>query len=542
MAEGNRLSLWRGVLSLAKLRLILFARGRQGRKAFGVVLSATVLLSVSAGAGLATRWLFAGVDAVRWNPLWIRFFAALVAFLLSLFWILWPVVAAHIDESSEMSRFHSLPLRPRQVYLLHTFAAAVEPATVLFYGVLLGLCLGLSDIFGMPPAALACVVAFCAMNICFGRMMQGLFLNLMSSRRAGEALVGGFLLLLLVGLVVPPMDLSWLQGRFSLTGMSSGDLEVISSATLALEKTPAGWLAAGMLAAMVRDGATAISLAAGMALVAAGAWIAGLYLMLNHWRGGWFAGTARGPSGRIYPLGTGTPSGAGIRMEVKKILSNPKGKLALAVPFYLVILLKLLGGFGLAEYAWGPKHRAYIWSAVALYQLVVLGGLFFANLFGYDGPAARLVFLLPRRPRTVLLERNAACALVASVQFATLGIVVGIPLHHGGASLPLLGYPAWLCAALAAGNYASVVHPVRFHHDMSRRDRLPAASNLVLVAAISAAASVTALTNALPPAAGLVGMCALCAFSAAAWWKSLALSERLLLGAREGFLQQLLRE
>lgn len=275
------------------LRLLVALRlrlaGRRLAPAGAVVgagFSGLLALSVALAAGWGSYWLFAGPLA-RGGAIWLDFGLALFSFLLGLFWLLWPVVAAQIDEAYELSRYFVYPVRPRTLYLAQTIIAFFEPATLLFAAPLVGMTIGLGAARGLPLApALLLLVGYAFMCLAGGRLLANLLLGVLSSRRSGEFLLGAVMLLLLLSFLLPPVDTSWLTKRLGGFGANPADLRLLLRATLSMRHTPLGWLAVGLDA--TRRGASLSALVAllemsGLAVVC---WFAGLRALERFYRGG----------------------------------------------------------------------------------------------------------------------------------------------------------------------------------------------------------------------------------------------------------------
>ncbi|MEM4243208.1 MAG: hypothetical protein QXP44_00205 [Candidatus Bathyarchaeia archaeon] len=549
-----------GLVLELRFRLALRGRSRAGVLAH---LSAGALgLGVAGALGAGSYWLFASAPGVSSHPVWQAFALSLGAFLIGLFWIIWPVVASHIDESSELKRFLLMPARPARLFLIHTLVALFEPATLFFYPLLGGMMLGLSRTLGTPPGQMvALAVCFSLMNVAGGRMLQNLFLNLMSSRRAAETMGGAFLVFLGLSLVLPPVDVSWLASRLGGMAESERDLALLAGTARALAHTPPGWLALALAAGAAGETAAVLQAAALMLGTGAACWLAGLALLKRYVRHAsgrqrTRAGVAEPPA--LFPAAeTGgqkaaaKPSPLGRlgwiwRKELCLLGRNPKARFVFAVPFFLLVLLKILGGVALARHFLGPAWASWLWLAVAAYALLAFSGTFLANGFGFEEEAIELTFLLPVPPWCWLLGRNLAQAVFLLIQFLGLGLIVFGCDGVGGVGVGQvpLAYCGALLACLAAGNLLSVSFPRQFHFDLSRRDRLPAESSLVMISTMFAwALAQTAalyLSASFPPGRWTAALLLL--FLAAWWWSwSLRWAAGQLSRRREQIIGRLLR-
>jgi ABC-2 type transport system permease protein len=467
-----------------RLRFRLFSRQLTGRGFLGGIASTLVALCLSGGLGVGSYLLFSSVSALDDNPTWMAFAMSLYFFLIGLFWVLWPVVAAQIDEAYELGRFFAYPVRPGQLYLVQMTAGLAEPSVLFFYPALIGAGLGLHQTLGSGSlATLGLMLAFTFMNVAAGRCVQNMFLNVMKSRRSAEILFALFLAVLGLSAFLPPVDASWLFERLGGFGTTSEDLRVLARTARALGSTPPGWLAMGLAAAAAGRTGIVMTCCGLMLVTAAIAWMIGLVFLKRFYRGGrglrllpsrerTEADRAARPGWRV--PGLSDAAAAVFEKEIRTFASNPKARLLLAVPFFLLILFKIIGGHQLFMYLWGDGWAAVLLALLGLYVLSVLSGQFFANGFGYDGPGVKQTFLASAPPRSWLFGRNLAQGLFAVAQFlglATLLFVLMPSTTFRGIELPLLTFPFGLFTMLGMGNWLSARFPRRFHLSLARRDR-----------------------------------------------------------------------
>lgn len=498
---------------LALLRLRLFGRSLGGAGWAGASLSVLALLGAAGGLGLGGYLLFSRVPVLTESRIWMAFFLALYFFLLGVFWILWPLVAAQVDDATELGRYLHFPIRPGRLYLVQTLSALLSPSAFFFYPALVGAGLGLAR--SLRPGAwptLLLMTCFALMCLAVGRALLNLFLNVMAHRRSAELLFSALLAGLALAAVLPPVDASWLTARFAeLAEAAPEDLEEIRRAAHAMTDTPPGWIAHGLRAAARGYDATVLRTALGLLLVAGLAWGVGLWALLRFYRGArlWrrdrkapratdrARARARARARGAWRLpGLSGPVAALCERELRTLGRSPKGRLLFAMPFFLVILLRLVGAAPLLEYWLGGDWTAQLLAALAVYVLGSLAGQFFANQFGYDGQAVRLLYLLPPAPRDWLLGRNLAHGVYALVQYLALTLLCFALLPGAaarGLSLPLLFFPVGLLVLLGVGNLLSVRHPRRFVFTLTRRDRPAAASFGVLAAVLGLLLALVAL-------------------------------------------------
>lgn len=479
------------VALIVGLRFRLLARKVSGAGWLGGTLTAAAMLGVAGGIGVGGYLLFSRLPIVQQSRIWMAFFLGLYFFLLGVFWVLWPVIAAQVDDAYELGRYLHYPVRPARLYAIQTVAGLLEPSTLFFYPALIGAGLGLAETLRpgwLPTVAL--MLCFTFMNVATGRALLNAFLNVMVSRRSAEILLSGFLVALGLAALLPPVDTSWLTAQLAqLAAAGPNDLGDIIRAASGMTDTPPGWIAYGLRASARGHTATALKTGAGMVVLGLGAWTVGLVLLKRFYRGARPL-IARTPTPRSTPRttspgwrvpGLSAPTAAVFELELRTLARSPKGRLLFAMPFFLVILLRLVGAAPLFRHLWGPRWTALVLSALVIYVLASLAGQFFSNQFGYDGHAIRRLYLHPVSPRRWLLGRNLAHGVFASVQMTLLAGLLYLVLPHttlAGALLPVFGFPFGLLLLLGVGNVLSVYHPRPFHFDLSRRDR-PAPTSFV---------------------------------------------------------------
>jgi len=367
------------------------------------------------------------------------------------------------------------------LYLIQSCAGLSEPAVLFFYPALLGAGLGLSETLNVSGLSVfGLMLVFAVMNVASGRCIQNLFLNVMKSRRSAEFLLAGFLIFLGLSALLPPVDASWLFERFSGFSTEPEDLAVLSRTARALGNTPPGWLAVALAALEAGRPGMALGSAGLMLTVAAVTWMVGLLFLLRFYRGGRGlrllpSRTRTRPDGRGWKLPWASdPVSASFEKECRVLFSNPKARLLFAVPFFLLILLKLIGAPQLFRYLWGDAWAAVLLTLLGLYVLAVLSGQFFGNGFGYDGPGVKQVYLAPAPVGSWLTGRNLAQALMATLQFLGLMTLVYLLIPDArlrAFALPIGSFPFGLLVMLSVGNLLSARYPRRFHDSLSRRDR-----------------------------------------------------------------------
>jgi ABC-2 type transport system permease protein len=508
---------------LFALRLRLTSRRPAPGARLGAGLSAAVGLGLAVGAAWGTYVLVARLLTPA-GPIWLRFGVSLLTFLLGLLWLLWPLIAAQVDEAFELSRFAHFPLRPRRLYLAQTLLSLVEPAALLFYAPLCGLLAALAPQLPIGQALGLCA-AYVLMSVTCGRALANAMLGLLTSRRSSELLLSGVLALLLVSFAMPSVDVSWLSRQLS--GLGAGaDLRLLVRGAASMQITPGGWLATGLIAAMLGRTDLVIAMLGLMLGLSALAWPLGLVALKRFYRGGQglfgrrankTKSTSQDTLENTATPNTATPNTATqntatqntathkaswrrplwvlLRKELTLLYANPRTRLLFVVPFFLLILLKIVGGPQLFAHLAGPAWAAWLLAVLASYLVTMLAAQLFANGLGYEGPALLLALVAPQPLWRGMVARNLAQALLATLQFVGLTLLTLLALPGAtaqGLAFPLALYPFILSVALATGNLLSLRYPRRFSASLRQRDRVPPAAAAWLLLVLTLAGAIAA--------------------------------------------------
>lgn len=467
---------WRQMLLLWKLRATL-ARGALGRGTSS--LPALAGLVTLGGASVLTArgtWLLFTHELVTGDPPLSLFLLLLVGFLTSTLWALWPVVTATVDDAAEVSRFASFPIAPERLFLASLLASLAEPRALPLWGALVGSSAAMVSRGASVGLAVAATVGLALCSASWGRAGLHALLDVLRSRRSAEAMGGGLLLLLFAAAFVPPPDLSWLAGLTG--GAPQVDSRLLAGATFLFTLLPTG----GWAWALRSDQPPVLSYAflVGLALATIlGASIAWLLLARFHRHAGRALPRTYADASARRAFGAGSLFLVLIEREARDVLMNPRVRVMVALPFFLTILLKLVGARALADAALGAHADAWLMGGVAAYGALVLGGGLAQNAFGYDGHGATMLFAAPVSPALVLRAKNVVHAGGAVVLSAALIAFYSLWI----ATPPLWALVACTAAALwqalwlvSVGNVLSVTLPVRFSPSLKRRDRPPPAS------------------------------------------------------------------
>lgn len=476
--------------AVAELRARLFWRRIAARAgmAEGVSRVLLVALAVPTGVLVAVGLGFGSYQAAR-SGAGLRATVAIAAISFGL-WQTWTATSLSFDdrEGFDLRRFLLYPIPPGRLYALGLAAGVVGDPVTLFWSVSLG-GVFVGAALGRPGAWLAilavALAVFAASTILLVALVQEILGVFLESRRAREwggivsvALAIGFLAII-AGAAVRPIQA--VQEMLPLLQ------------ALQWVAWPAAFSAASLHA--VVEGRVAASLAwlAGEAvLAAASGWLA-YRVALRQARSG---GSTRRASGRwdaalAFPL-QGARGGL-VEKEAKYLVRHPLARMDAVLVPALTALVGWQLGMRFPRTESGVLHALPLFGVAAYTHLAVQP--FWLNAFGWERGGARLLFLAPIDPATVLRVKNGVLLGFSSALFVLSAALLVAP---GGRP------PAWalvgagvLFAALApwlyaAGNLVSVLHPRALPFTL-RGGHLPALSALLGIAITTAATGLFSL-------------------------------------------------
>jgi ABC-2 type transport system permease protein len=505
-----------------------------------------VLAAFGVGAFRGMRALVLS-QALADDPLLDAFLVLLVGFVSTTMWVTWPVLTATVDDAAELSRFAMFPLPPQRIFLASVLAALLEPRTMPVWGALAGAAVALVERgLASAPLALVSTLMLGLVGVVWGRAGLHALLHLLRQRRSAEAMGAGLVLLLCCAAFVPPPDLSWL--REVAQGEPNMDRALLTGAVATFTLLPAGAWAWTLL----RGGSSAAFGLAYLSLAAIAGHLVAFQLLVNFHRRAGRSLPQREPeaSERSRRFAGSSVLAVLVERELRDLALQPRVRLMIALPFFLGILLKLVGARELATALVGDTADAWLLGGLTSYASLVLAAGLAQNAFGFDGTGATLLLGAPVTSRTILLAKNLAHASLALVVGAAIVLFGACWVTRPPAATVLFAavqLPYQLALLIAAGNVLSVAAPKRFHASLRRRDR-PAAA--VTAAGLMVAGLAVAPGAALLRASGeggpglreiglLVGAAAV---ALAAWWMALDGAVRLLDRRRPALLRALARQ
>ncbi len=368
-------------------------------------------------------------------------------------WVSLPVVIFPLDENLDPEQFALAPVPPR------TLVAGLAVSALIAPSVMIPLISGVSNVIGFAdvwPIAIVGSLLLAAIMVVSGQLFTTVISAVLRTRRGRD-----LAMLIVVGIGLAGFTSQQVVRRVV------GDLGLAGAV---LEHPLSGWASLTPPVAAQRVVTSAVEGNWGGSLlwaVVSVGWIVGL-AWIWHRLLAWMLTTpqeAHAPSrrrskaglagGRFWDVRT-----VMARKELRFYLRDPRQRLVWtgAVIFLgLGAASVLVGSGGLALF------RDRVWLPLLAPVLVLFVGLPIAlNMFGWERNAASFLFVLPARPRRIIVGKNLAVAVALTVETTVMGVIMAA-LSDSWAMLRFL--PALtLCAVacqLAVGNLTSVITPLR---------------------------------------------------------------------------------
>ncbi|MBN1173348.1 MAG: ABC transporter permease [Micromonosporaceae bacterium] len=378
--------------------------------------------------------------------------------VLTLGWLLLPLLFFGVDETIDPARFALLPVPRRTLALGMVVAACCGVPAVATFVATLGLVIGGAIRGGPVGAAAAAVAAILTLLVCVvgSRAVTSAFAAMLRSRRMRDLAV---ILIAILAASIGPLQIAITAaverggaGVFTTAGRIMGWTPLAAAQVAVLDVSDGRWLMALARFAMV--GATLALLAWWWSTTLESA-------MLGTTSAGPAGGRAAGPAAgavrtlipavlRSLPDGQFT---AIVARDLRYFWRDPRWRASLAsmiiVSLFLPVALVALPGDGGAA----PLPMVILFVGTVM-------GLALANVFGSDGLAFATQLLAGVPGRVELRARCASLTLITAPLLVVAGVVIGVAGGEGGDIPAVIGVgAAAFGASLAVGMFSAVFLP-----------------------------------------------------------------------------------
>jgi ABC-2 type transport system permease protein len=436
---------WRGLLN----------RYSHGSSSFGGSLFVWAMMAVWYCLFIFLAWVVAGaVPGIR-TPRTLEQATGIGLFLAFAYWQLIPVLMVSSGLSLDLRRLLVYPIPETRLFGIEVVLRVTTGAEVLI--VLCGLAAGLARNPLVPWWGPLSLLPFVVFNMFLSAGVRDLLTRLFSRRGVRELIILGMVLLTalpnLLITMVPSEAWRRIYAQY-------------------LEKVP-GLPLPWQWTAQLATGQPGTAAAVGMAAYCAIAYWFGLWQFRRNLR--WdaaavrseerarssnrFAGLAefffRLPS-RLLP----DPVGGLVEKDVRFLSRAPRFRLLFFMGFSFGLIIFLPIVIGRANTPQAVQNNFLV--LVSLYSVLLLSEALFWNVFGFDRHAAQAYYVLPLKPRSVMIAKNltALWLLLIEVSLVTL-VVTALRLNVTPMKVAECYAVTVLLSLfmLAAGNLASTHYP-----------------------------------------------------------------------------------
>ena len=527
------------------LRLLLWLRWKLYTRASSVGNRlVTVFTSLILLAALSTLWIGGAVGAYRGVLSMGSHVLPVVFALTQVIWIWLGLVLGALGRSFDLEKLLRYPVRPRTVYALNVLLTPLEPIGLMTLPTLGAIAVA-SAIRGGVLAGLGVALAGALVTWITAALLQ-LLLALLDDllRREWMRYIAAFAIpLTFMGVQIVLRQL----GKNVALGVVHQQLtpgQAVDMASRALKWIPTTGLPA-MLARGALDGhaLTALAGLAGSLALLALALAPGAALMRLTSRAGGdvvtrrASASARPGRGTFAVLSPPLPRGLGLLLgrELRYTIGHPQRLLSLIVTPVIIILF-----YAVNDRATVAKPAMFLFMMGSSLSATAM------TMFSYDGPGIRTLYMLPLRPRDVILVKNLEFMLKVVVEFA---VVVGaLTLMNSqvwsvGNTIVLMGAGAVIVVTAVIGTMVSIRWPMRARQRgvSQRQTGWGGLFSLLSVLGVGGLTGVLiwAAQKLAGPAASFAVALLLFAAAVAIWWVSLERSAGLFLSHREKLIETL---
>ncbi|MCG8315814.1 MAG: hypothetical protein MI976_21605 [Pseudomonadales bacterium] len=446
---------------------------------FGGRLSALVVFLPGLALGLCTFW-FMTQPTISEERVVSQFYLNILCFVTAMLWILWPVLSAGIEDSSERTRFRAVPISEFRLLVASMLSGLAQPVGIYMFAPLTGACLGYarSQHFSFDDWGLALVllVSFVAMCATWSQVGVYWLRDVMQAKRNGQALTLSLLVLILVGMLLPQVDISWLyEQATSGEGGLTPEIDEFARIAQAFSKIPPGYLGEGLMALSEGRLLGVCIETLGMVLLAIlGLMVAKRQLVHSQVSPSTFSNLEY--SGAVFSKNGTLDSVLEIR-EAYELWRNSRVRLLIAVPIVLVVVLHLVSALELLAHFWGVKVQVWMLTGVGCYSTALLLLTFTHNVFAYDGRSLLTLISAPITPLQILNAKarvhRAMSFCVGAVSVLFYWLYVAPEIHITWLLLTIIAIGMVVPVSTSIGLWVSIYFPVKFDASLNRKQRQP---------------------------------------------------------------------
>lgn len=466
------------IVLLWRLRMSMSNNTATSGSRFGKWISTLIVFLPTMTLGGFAFW-FMSHPSVAQEQAVTQFYLNLLCFVTAMLWILWPVLSAGVEDGSERDRYHQFPISEFRLLSAAIISGVLKPVGLFMFSPLIGATLGTMQGQSLQAFAwsFALLLAFIAMCATWSQAGVYWLRDILRSKSNGQALTLTLLVFILLGMLMPQVDISWLYKQGGGLGVdSSEELERFANIANAFSKVPPGYLGEGLLALKeARFDNMLLELFGLCALAFLGLLQAKYRLQGSNYKS---ASTKAIQENRgLLFTSKGSADRALLKRELFELWRNPRFRLLAVVPFFLIVVLHLVSANQLIFHFFGDLSRLWLLAGVGFYAAVLILLTFTHNTFAYDGRGLLNLINAPITPKQILSAKARIHRGVSLLLGCLASLFYGQYVLDGVALdwllIAFLGVAMIVPVVTTIGLWVSVYYPVKFDASLNRKERQP---------------------------------------------------------------------
>ncbi|MBV1920712.1 MAG: hypothetical protein KUG73_08505, partial [Pseudomonadales bacterium] len=166
-----------------------------------------------------------------------------------------------------------------------------------------------------------------------------------------------------------------------------------------------------------------------------------------------------------------------VQRELFELWRNPRFRLLAIVPFFLIVVLRLVSADELMFHFFNNISQLWLMAGVGIYSAALILLTFTHNTFAYDGRGLLNLMSAPITPKQIILSKTR----VHSMMSLCLGFsaclfywrYVALDVSNDWFFVALLGVFIMVPVVASFGLWVSVHYPIKFDASLNRRERQP---------------------------------------------------------------------
>lgn len=472
------------ILLLWRLRITISGNTKTRWLAYSSLVSIAFILLLSGSLAVFCFW-FMTHPSISAETAVADFYFNILCFVTAMLWFLWPILSAGIEDGSEQERYHNYPISETRLLLAATISGVFKPVGFIMFSPLIGAAFGYAWASNRAGLAwvLPMVVVYIAMCAAWSQTGVYWMRDMLRTKRNGQALSFTLILAIAVGMLLPQVDITWLyeQGGGS-AAESANELDEFARISNAFSKIPPGYLGEGIKAISEQRFKGAVVELMGMLILTWVGFIAAKRRLINsHSRSSAFKGFQNQQSDLFSKAKS--PDAVLVKREIIELWRNPRFRLLVTVPFFLIVVLHLVSATDLASHFFGAKAQFWLMLTLGCYGVALILLSFTYNAFAYDGRGLLKLVSVPVTPRQILKAKAIAHAVTSLATGVATSLFywqyVAPVISTQWVLLSLLAVFILVPTAMVVGLWLSMLYPVKLDAGLNRKERQPLSVNII---------------------------------------------------------------